>query len=168
MNPGAMNPEALLDWLTGHEIPFSLLRHAPVFSVSESEGIEAQLPGGHSKNLFLNDGRGRIVLVSAWAHSVVPVNRLHPVLGSRRLSFGKPELLRECLGVEPGSVTPLALIADEARRVEFVLDRALLDYERVYFHPLRNDATIGLSPADFLRILVLLDREPLIVDFTTL
>lgn len=168
MSAPPTDPEALLVWLAEHDIPFSLLRHAPVFSVRESEGIEAQLPGGHSKNLFLSDGRGRIVLVSAWAHNIVPVNRLHPVLGSRRLSFGKPELLRECLGVEPGSVTPLALMADEARLVEFVLDRTLLDYERIYFHPLRNDVTIGLRPADFLRILALLDREPLIVDFTTL
>ena len=36
---------------------------------------------------------------------------------SGRLSFGSADLLRETLGVEPGSVTPFALINDRDARV---------------------------------------------------
>jgi Ala-tRNA(Pro) deacylase len=45
---------------------------------------------------------------------------------SKRLSLGNADLLMEALG-RPGSVTALALINDEARRVQLVLDREMME-----------------------------------------
>ena len=77
--------------------------------------------------------------------------RLHKTLGCDRLSFGKPELLMEVLGVPAGSVTPFALINDEARRVTVILDADMMRHERLNFHPLENTATTNIArrgPAD--------------------
>ena len=63
---------------------------------------------------------------------------------------------------------PLGLINDAERRVTFVLDRRLWEAEIVNFHPLTNTATTALDQAAFRRILALLEREPLVVDFAAL
>ena len=89
-------------------------------------------------------------------------------MGSGRLSFGNETLMWETLGVRPGSVTALGLINDIDRRVTFVLDRCLWDADIVNFHPLTNTATTALDQAAFRRVLALLDREPLVVDFDAL
>ena len=68
--------------------------------------------------------------------------------------------------MRPGSVTPFALINDEARRVRLVLDRALLDHAVVNFHPLTNTATTQVSREGMMRFLQALGTEPLIVDFS--
>src|SRR3954468_18984835 len=135
--------------------------HAPVFTVAESRAIKEDLPGGHSKNLFLKDKRGRLFLVVAHAESRIDLKRLHEPLGaSGRLSFGSAELLREVLGVEPGSVTPFALLNDREQRVAVVLDENLMRHEPVNFHPLVNSATTGVSRADFLHSLSATGHEP--------
>ena len=133
------------------EIPHKTVDHAPVFTVAESSVIKADLPGGHTKHLFLVDKSGRIILISALAETVIRINRLHRHLDCGRLSFGKEDLLYETLGVRPGSVTAFALINDTQGRVRFVLDAALTRHDPVNFHPLSNDATTAVSCADLIR-----------------
>jgi Ala-tRNA(Pro) deacylase len=70
----------------------------------------------------------------------------------------------DALGVTPGSVTPLALINDAARRVQLVLDREMMDEELINLHPLVNTATITLQTADLLRFLETLGRKPLLAE----
>lgn len=138
--------------------------HDPVFTVAESQAIKEEIPGGHSKNLFLKDRKGRIFLVVAEAQSRIDLKRLHEPLGAAgRLSFGSAELLREVLGVEPGSVTPFALVNDREGRVSLVLDAALMQHEPVNFHPLANSATTGVSRADLLRFFAATGHEPRIM-----
>jgi Ala-tRNA(Pro) deacylase len=135
--------------------------HVPVFTVAESQAIKQDIPGGHSKNLFLKDKKGRLFLVVAHAETRIDLKRLHGALGaSGRLSFGSADLLREVLGVEPGSVTPFALLNDRGQRVAVVLDENLMRHEPVNFHPLVNSATTGVSRADFLRFLGATGHEP--------
>jgi Ala-tRNA(Pro) deacylase len=142
--------------------------HAPVFTVEESAQIKADLPGGHTKNLFLKDKSGALFLVCALAETQVPVNKLHKVLGCKRLSFGKPDLLLEYLGVTPGSVTVFSVINDPEAKVGLVLDKALLDHEIVNFHPLKNDATTAISSNDLLTFVKAVHSDPLVLDFAML
>jgi Ala-tRNA(Pro) deacylase len=78
---------------------------------------------------------------------------LHKRIDSARLSFGKPELLLELLGVIPGSVTPFGIINDRAGRVGVVLDEGLMRHDRLNFHPLENTATTTIGREDFLAFL---------------
>jgi Ala-tRNA(Pro) deacylase len=155
----------LMAFLDARGIAHSTLDHEAVFRVGEGEEIKASLPGGHTKNLFLKDAKDQLWLISALGETRVDLKRLPPVIGSARLSFGNAALLEEALGVTPGSVTAFALINDEARRVRFVLDRALARADPVNFHPLTNTATTAVSQAGFRAFLEALGVEPLIVDF---
>jgi Ala-tRNA(Pro) deacylase len=140
--------------------------HPAVFRVGEGEAIKAAIPGAHSKNLFLKDAKGQLWLISAADTTLIDLKRLHPVIGSARLSFGPEALMVETLGVTPGSVTALGLINDRDRRVRFVLDRVLADAPLVNFHPLTNTATTTLSDEGFRAFLAALGIRPLVVDFS--
>ena len=142
--------------------------HAPIFTVAEGEGMKDDMPGGHSKNLFLKDKKGQLILISALADTTIRINRLHGAIGCGRLSFGNPDLLFETLGVRPGSVTAFALINDADGKVRFILDAALLQHEIVNFHPLSNDATTAVRADDLVRFARDTGHEPLILDLGAL
>lgn len=139
--------------------------HAAVFTVAESQGIKTQMPGGHTKNLFLKDKKGALLLIAALAETAIELKHLHRQLGCGRLSFGKPELLEEVLGVTPGSVTAFALINDPDSRVRFLIDAALMAHDPINFHPLENTATTAISPDDFLTFARACGHEPEIIEF---
>lgn len=161
--PGT-TPDDLLRFLDRLGIQTSTVAHPPVFTVAESRSIKRDLPGGHSKNLFVKDKKGRLFLVVADAESRIDLKRLHEVVGgSGRLSFGSADLLREVLGVEPGAVTPFALLNDTAGRVTVVLDAALMAHEPVNFHPLVNSRTTSIARADLLAFLRATGHEPFVL-----
>jgi Ala-tRNA(Pro) deacylase len=164
----AFDRDRLLDWMAEHGIDHLIHDHPAVFRVEEGLELKAALPGAHTKNLFLKDHRGRLWLISARQDTMIDLKRAAAAMGSGRLSFGNETLMFETLGVRPGSVTALALINDAERRVTFVLDQRLWEAEIVNFHPLTNTATTALDQAAFRRILALLEREPLVVDFDAL
>jgi Ala-tRNA(Pro) deacylase len=138
-------PEDLFAHLDRLGIAHATTSHRPVFTVEDGADLKAQMPGGHTKNLFLADRAGRLALVCALGHTRVALNRLHRAIGHERMSFGSAEALFAALGVRPGSVTLFALINDAARAVTLVLDEALLAHEIVNFHPLANDATTAIA-----------------------
>jgi Ala-tRNA(Pro) deacylase len=140
------------------------VEHEPVFTVEQSAPLHHTIPGLHTKNLFLRDNDGALFLLTAPALLPLDLKRVAPLLGAKRLSFGKPELLRETLGVEPGSVTTLAAFNDRERRVQVALDRSLSGDEDVGVHPLRNSATTILRGSELVRWLAAIGHEPLIVD----
>ncbi|MET0427295.1 MAG: prolyl-tRNA synthetase associated domain-containing protein, partial [Microvirga sp.] len=121
-------------------------------------------PGAHSKNLFVKDKKGRHFLITARDETAIDLKRLHGAIGaSGRVSFGSAERLRAVLGVEPGSVTPFAVANDTEGLVTLVLDAALMEHERVNFHPLINSMTTTVSREDLLAFLRDVGHEPMII-----
>ncbi|EME71488.1 hypothetical protein H261_02466 [Paramagnetospirillum caucaseum] len=139
-------------------------RHDPAFTVEEGHRVWGSIPGVHCKNLFLKDGKGWLWLVVAPADRRIDLKTLPGRIGSARLSFGSAALLAEVLGIEPGSVTPFAVINDPGHRVTVVLDAGMMAEERINYHPLRNDMTSTLSPAELLRFLGHTGHMPLLVE----
>jgi Ala-tRNA(Pro) deacylase len=153
----------LLTRLAGLGIEAETVEHPAVFTVAESSTLERRLPSGHTKNLFLKDKKDRLFLVVALGHARIDLKTLHKKLGCERLSFGRPELLMEVLGVPPGSVTPFALINDAAHRVTVILDADMMRYERLNYHPLANTATTNIARDDLIRFIRSCGHEPRIV-----
>lgn len=153
---------ALLDRLG---VKHSTVEHEPVFTVEESDKVDVKIPGAHTKNLFLKDRKGGVWLVSAHSESKIDLNALAKLLGVQRFSFGAADLMRDHLGVTPGSVTAFALINDKLNRVSFVLDHALMQHDAVNFHPLSNDATTTVSPAGLSAFLNETGHRPIFVAF---
>ena len=124
------------------------VEHRAIFTVEEGKDLKASLPGGHSKNLFLKDKAGKLYLAVALGETQVDLVALGKRFGAKgRLSFGKPELMTETLGVIPGAVTPFALINDSAKALTAVaLDTSILAHDPMWFHPLENTASTAVSP----------------------
>ncbi len=136
------------------------VEHEPLFTVAESSKLERELPGAHTKNLFLKDDGGDLFLVVAQATTRVDLKALARTLGAGRFSFGKPELMLEVLGVPPGSVTAFAVINDVAHRVRVVIDAELMIYDSINCHPLENTATTNIARDDLLRFIRSCGHEP--------
>ena len=94
------------------------------------------------------DKKGRLWLVVTLEDKDVDFKALRKKVGAAQLSFGKPYLLSEVLGLEPGSVTPFGVINDTELRVTVILDKGLLSFNVLNFHPLTNTATTQISPKD--------------------
>jgi Ala-tRNA(Pro) deacylase len=158
-------PEDLFAYFDRLGIAHTTHRHRPIFTVEEGADLKAQLPGGHSKNLFLKDKKGQLFLLSALGDAAIDLNAVSKLIGAGRFSFGSPERLMENLGVTPGSVTLFALINDPERKVTLLLDEGFFAHDPVNFHPLENNATTAISPADMLKFIRSLGREPIRLKF---
>jgi Ala-tRNA(Pro) deacylase len=159
------NPQQLFDRLEALGIAHRTVEHPPVFTVEEAKALRGNLPGHHIKNLFLRNKKEEMWLVVALEDRAVDLKRLGEVLGAGRLSFGSPDRLRRQLGVEPGSVTPLALINDGSRVVRLALDRGLTEGGPVNAHPLVNTMTTAIATDDLQRFFGATGHVPLWLDF---
>jgi len=142
--------------------------HAPIFTVDDGQDIKIGRKGAQTKNLFLKGKAGRLFLICAEARAPIKINKLHPLLGCKRLSFGKPDLLLAHLGVTPGSVTLFSVINDKDNAVTLVIDKALVDSETVNFHPLLNTATTAISSSDMIKFAKATAHDPVVLDFLAL
>ena len=145
------------------DIKTTTVDHAPVFTVEEAKKVHDAIPGGHCKNLFCKDEKGILWLIVALEDAVIDLKAAKDKIGSKRLTFGKAELLLEILGVTPGSVTPFGLINDEAGLTHVVLDEAMMRHEQLNFHPLSNDATTTIASSDLLKFIRATGHEPRVV-----
>ena len=139
-------PDQLFAALDALGIAHETVTHPPVFTVEQAARLRGQIPGGHTKNLFLRDKKHALYLVVALEDAEIDLKSLHRTLGaSGRFSFGSADLLLEVWGVVPGAVTPFGAINDTQARVTVVLDAAMMEHETLNFHPLDNAMTTSLA-----------------------
>ena len=158
------SPSQLFAFLEGLGIPTKTVTHPPVFTVEEAKALRGQLAGGHTKNLFLRNKKGRMWLVVCLEDRPIDLKALGERLGSGRLSFGSADRLMAYLGVIPGAVTPFAAINDKNNAVTVALDRPMLDLQPLNFHPLDNAMTTAIAPADLVRFLEACAHPPQLLD----
>ncbi|SNY90587.1 Ala-tRNA(Pro) hydrolase [Cohaesibacter sp. ES.047] len=160
----AATRQDLFDFLATLGIKTTTHDHEAVFTVDESHKIKQDLPGGHSKNLFLKDKKGNLILVVCINDTDVDLKSFHKKYDCGRVSFGNADLLFEHLGVTPGSVTPFGLINDRDKgAVQLVLDANLMTHDLLNFHPLENTATTAIAKDDLLAFFKATGHEPTIL-----
>lgn len=148
----AKTPDDLFAFLDQLSIKTTTHEHAPVFTVAESQAVRDAIPGGHTKNLFLKDKKGRYFLLTVGEDAQIDLKRIHTLIGAQgRVSFGKPDALMDLLGVVPGAVTCFGVINDTENEVTLIFDEALVKNEIINGHPLRNDATTSIARDDLKR-----------------
>jgi Ala-tRNA(Pro) deacylase len=147
-------PDQLFAFLDSLGIAHTTVKHPPLFTVEQSRALRGQISGGHTKNLFLRDKKHQLFLVVALEDAEIDLKGLHRQLGATgRFSFGSSDLLREVWGVEPGAVTPFGAINDTQSRVTVVLDAAMVEHERLNYHPLVNTMTTSIKRGDLVKFL---------------
>ena len=157
-------PADLFAFLDRLNVPHTTITHPPLFTVEQSRALRGQIPGGHTKNLFLKDKKDALFLVVAAEDAAIDLKGLHRLLGAAgRFSFGSADLLGAVLGVIPGAVTPFAAINDTEGRVTVVLDAAMMTHDRLNYHPLDNTMTTTIARDDLVRFLVATGHQPRII-----
>ncbi len=161
-------PEELFNLLEELNFETKTYEHDAVFTVEESSKIKEDIPGGHTKNLFLKDKKGNFFLIVAEGTAEIKLNSVHGLIGAKgRVSFGKPDALMELLGVMPGSVTAFAPMNDKNNLVKVVIDEPLLRYDMINCHPLTNTMTTTISREDLLAFLAHVGHDPEIIKVST-
>jgi Ala-tRNA(Pro) deacylase len=157
-------PDDLFAYLDRLGIAHATVTHAPAFTVEEARALHGRVPGGYTKNLFLKDKKDALFLVVALEDAAIELKSLHRRLGaSGRFSFGSAELLRATLGVEPGTVTPFAVLNDTDAKVSVVLDAVMMRHEILNYHPLRNTMTTTIARDDLVAFLTATGHPPRIL-----
>lgn len=146
-------------YLTANGITYQKYDHPAVFSVAEAAEKAPNIPGGHTKNLFLRNRKGdKHFLVVIDAYKQADLKKLGELLGEK-LGFASPERLMHYLGVTPGSVTLLGLINDTNSEVVVIIDSQLLEQHTIQCHPLTNTATLSIPQEDIKKFLALRGNE---------
>jgi Ala-tRNA(Pro) deacylase len=159
--------EQLLEFLRSHAITYQLYTHQPLFTCEQAlEAIaELAIPGTGIKNLFLKDSKKKLYLIVASYDTRVDLKTTGKTLEAKELRFADATLLMNHLGVEPGSVTPLATINDTQHDVQIIVDAAIFNSAFIQVHPLHNTATVVIIPADLIAFFKAINRSYLVYDF---
>lgn len=157
--------DELLAYLEKNGIEVQTFEHPPVHTVEESKALRGAIPGLHTKNLFLRDGKKNYFLFVTDEDAAINLKQLAKTIGAKGgLSFGSPDALLEMLAIRPGAVSVLAVVNDKERKVKLVLDGRLSSATAINCHPLSNERTTSLSPDAFRKFLAVTDREAIYVD----
>lgn len=154
---------ALFARLRALGIATTTVTHPAVYTVEQAKAQRVRHDGTHVKNLFLRNKKGAMWLVVLAEERVVDLKELGRRIDAGNVSFGSPERLRRYLGVEPGSVTPLAVVNDPDAAVQVVLDARILQRDPVHCHPLINTMTTSIDGAELLRFLEACGHAPQII-----
>jgi Ala-tRNA(Pro) deacylase len=93
------SPHDLFAFLDSLGIAHSTVTHPPLFTVEQSQALRGSIPGGHTKNLFLTDKKGRLFLMVTEEDAAIELKSLHRLVGAAgRFSFGAADLLRQFPG----------------------------------------------------------------------
>ena len=82
----------------------------------------------------------------------VDLKKVSEFIGYGRLSFCSPERLLKYLGVEPGSVSLLGILNDQAGEVEILIDEDLWKEQYLLCHPLVNTSTLRLGREELVKL----------------
>jgi len=161
------SPEQLFDFLQALGIEVTTRTHQPLFTVADSQHLRGEIPGAHTKNLFLKDKKDNYFLLTVEEEATVDLKSVHQLIGAAsRVSFGRPEALSELLGVGPGAVTVFGAINDVEGRVCIVIDAALAAEPLINAHPLVNTATTTIASKDLLAFVKATGHDPLVLNLS--
>lgn len=151
----AATAEQLLAAIGELGIEHQTTTHEPLYTVEQARKVPYDLPGAHTKNLFLRNKKGRMFLLVVEPDHTVDLKGLRDKLKMTggQFAFASTERLGKYLGVVPGSVSPLALFNDHELKVQLFMQDTLLTSEHIYMHPCRNTHSTRLRTVDLLRLL---------------
>ncbi|TVQ88030.1 MAG: prolyl-tRNA synthetase associated domain-containing protein [Bacteroidetes bacterium] len=142
---------ALLEELNIH---YEYYAHPPAPTIEEAIKYWKDVDATHCKNLFFRNHKGnRHYLVILDHKQDLNIRDLEQRLKQGKLTFASPKRMMKYLGIEPGSVSPLALINDKDNHVHLFIDENLKNSKTISFHPCINTASLVINYNDFMKFL---------------
>ena len=144
----------VFDFLQQQEIEYSFYTHPEAPTIEIARQYWHNDGSKHCKNLFFRNHKGnRHYLVVFDSEQSLAIHDLEQRLRQGKLSFASEQRMERYLGLKPGSVSPFGLINDAENHVHLFLDKKLLDYPSLSFHPNDNRATVVISQQMFAKYL---------------
>jgi len=162
--------------LKGLGIEYQTHEHPSAKTVNDMMTHIGHLGGGFCKNLFVKAKKAhpdrpndsKLWLVVALVDAKVDLKALTSTLGypsKGELRFANAEQLKTSLQCVQGEVTPFALINDPKVTVSIVLDKAMLEKDGLWLHPMTNEASTKVPVQGLLKYIETSGRTPVMVDF---
>lgn len=146
--------QQVFDALKKLDIPFEVHYHPPTPTIEDVLQFWDLNETMHCKNLFFRNHKGnRHYMVVFHCLKNLNIRDLELRLRQGKLTFASPERMQKYLGLSPGSVSPFGLLNDREKHVYVFVDKNLLNYPRLSFHPNDNTASLSISTNDFVRFL---------------
>ncbi|MEG1508815.1 MAG: prolyl-tRNA synthetase associated domain-containing protein [Clostridia bacterium] len=160
------NKQTIYDYLNSKQIDFECCNHNPVESMEDCALPSKILGAPFCKNLFLcNRQKTEFFLLIIREDKKFKTAEVSKKIGKARLSFGESDALFELLGTVAGAISPMGLVFDTGRKVTLIVDKDLLSYQKMCFHPVVNDASLAMSVSDFFsKFLPSVNCEPIIIE----
>jgi len=163
----AATAEHVIDVIESFGMHHETQVHEPLYTVEQAKQVVYDKTGAHTKNLFLRNKKGRMILLVVEQDTMIDLKSLRDKLEitGGHLSFASTERLTKFLGVVPGSVSPLALINDHSNSVQVFFEKSIFNEEMIYLHPCRNTHTTLMRCDDLVTLIESWDHDVTIVDF---
>jgi len=154
------------DLLDALGIAYDRVDHAAAMTMEDCAEVDQVLGTIICKNLFLcNRQKTQFYLLMMPADKPFHTRDITAQIGSARLSFAAPEFMEQFLDITPGSVSILGLMNDRDNRVQLLIDKPVIECDKIACHPCINTASLLMDTRDVLDIfLPAVGHAPVIVD----
>jgi Cys-tRNA(Pro)/Cys-tRNA(Cys) deacylase len=142
----------LMEMVEHSSVPFFLHEHAPVRTMEDAASNLSFDVARIVKTVAFHNRNGGLVLAALLGSRRVVYPRLAALVGVNRRDLAplSPEEVRELLGVEPGSVSPVSQRDDVA---VFIDDDVLTIQPTIYCGIGRPDRTLEIAAADLVMLI---------------
>jgi len=140
--------EKIINMLTENKIPYEIFEHEPVYTnpamaealnVSESETV---------KSLVLMTKEKKMVVLVLPGNKRVDWKKAASGVGTKKVSFAKPEQVCEKVGCEVGCVPPFG----QMTLLPIYMDTELTKKDYVYFNPGVHDKSFKIKAWDLKKL----------------
>lgn len=143
-------------------IEYNEISHKAITTIEEAKLIEHNLEGIGTKTLFLKDKKKNFYLLVLEENKKANLKELELFLQTKNLKFANENNVKEILKIEPGAITPLAIINDQDNKTKIILDKDL-NNSKILVHPDTNTKTVSIAYTDILKLIEHTNHEYIIM-----
>src|SRR5437764_321325 len=148
--------ERIEAWLQRDGVPFTVLRHEPVYTSEEAAAVRGTSLASGAKALVVKAGDAFVLLVLP-ADRKLDSRKARAGLGVKALRFATREEVEQLTGLQPGSIPPFGSLFNLPTRC----DPALAANTSINFNAGDHSVSVAMTYADFLAA-----EQPLLTELT--
>lgn len=131
----------------GHDVPFDVLRHAPVYTSEEAARVRGTPLASGAKALVCK-GDDAVVMFVVPADRKLDSKAVRQSRGWRKLRFASREEVLQITGLEPGSIPPFGSLFG----LPTLCDARLGQNEKINFNAGDHGISVSMGYADYVRV----------------
>ena len=147
-------------------VKYQKVEHPPLLTCEDAKKYRTDNDGLHVKNLFVqNKKKSKFFLVVLPAEKRADLKEIQEKLDETKLSFASETDLEQKLGTTRGAVSLLNIAnVEKLESVAVVLDKEIMESEKVGFHPSVNTETLVFSTDAISKVLNAVNIEWKIIE----